>query len=770
MIAPLLIVSLLGQGPAWSLDSDGALRTGQERWIPFGARVSGTTDQVGQALKAGVRDLAIEWPSTGAAEAVRLAEEAGAQYMLALSSAPPPSKAIFIEPEAYRFGPYTGAARVTARIPGASRALVVIAPSRDPMIAEGQNSVFWVDTPGGQLSLELKAEGATERVALLFPEVSSIRIPDLGAGFDQHRDRILSQLRTLGRPKGLRAILDPIGQVPQFSPSDLQTIPTSERFRRELKTELISKYGTPQRAALAWEIAASDIDNFDVLARMIPLYSDLRGIGFVIDPETRKAYRVNRQKSLIWRDLRESILAQSRRRYLSLVQTIKQVTGVPVIQTWSGWNGPYGAPGSGIDGLGVRLTDSGFSDVLQQTGRAAVSNAAESRVRGLFQTELALTPGEDWRQYEAAVREGAELGVRGWFFRVSAQEGYGWISEVGGRIKASLQQSMVLPRLLPFPESASDPMSAQRLAPGVWAVPSPEGGARIDLGGPLEGYQFAGANDAFFALWSKDQPVRLKLRTPDPKSVRVTSADGSLLPAKVSRNHVELTVGPVPVLLRGVDQMPIPEEAVVWTQAEFDLIVKQIPDNARSLLDEIVAFRNARANLGKDPDAFSKMRAQLFRLRIALQPGAWMEAEVSRSYNWSEVTQVSGASSNRVLTLRSRVQPSNGLYFADYATTPPRDGMQRLWIAARGDVTALQLSVLGNRYEVAGAGIRPHSNGFRWYSFPEMNLPGQLLNFRLQVPGEFVGQIELDRMVILPAGLRPDGASFDLVGSPTVTQ
>ncbi len=762
MFASLLFITALSQGPTWSLDPDGALRSDGSRWIAFGARVAGTPDAINSALDAGVKDLMIDWSPSVPEETLKIADSKGASYFLAVNSLPPSAKGIFVEPEAYRFGPFSGKAQIKATIPGASRALIVFASARDATITEGR-SVFWVDTPNGVLDVPVTSDAVTDRVALIFPEAQSVRVPDLGPAFDAHRDRMLAKLKSMGPASGFRGILDPIGQLPSFAPADLQTVPTSERFRREFQLELSQKYGTPQRAAIAWEIAASDIAEFTVLARLFPLFSELRGIPFLVDPVTLKTYRVNRQRSKIWEDLRGSVISQSRRRYLGLVGAIKQATQRPVFQTWSGWNGPYGSAGSGIDGIGVRLEQSAFSEVMAQAGRAASTNAGSTTPRALLQTDMTLNAGAEMRDYEATVREGSDLGVRGWFFRADSATGLEWIRTMGERLKADLAQPRSRPMLLPFPEAATDPIMAGRVSPGVWAVPAPSDGVRLDLGGPLVGYQFVGPDDRFFVFWSSEGPIKLKMRSADPKLVQVTLADGTTPQVRLSKSHLELTVGSIPVILRGTERFPVPEEAIAWTQAEFQQIVGQIPSNARSLLDELVAYRNAQSNLSKDPDAFSKMRNQLMRLRIALQPGAWIEAEVSRAYNWSEVASSPGASGNRTLMLRARVTPPTGFYFSDYAATPSIDGMQRIWVTAKGAADAIELEVLGNRFKLTGPGLLPHGNGLRWYAFPEMNLPAQLINFRLQVAGSFSGDVELDRLVILPANRRPTGAGFSSV-------
>lgn len=756
MIASILAVCL-AQPASWGFDAaTGSLVWAGERYQPVGLRIPASVSAIDTALASGVQDLLLEVPPQGWIDAIKHAEAKGARYVLALNHAAPMAQGYLVEPEAYRFGPFSAETVLRATIPGCEEALVFLVNSRDGTPVTAENPVRRVRLENGAFQFTAPAIGGNEQVALVVPLVRTLRMPDLGAGLDAHRDILLANLRKTGTLAGLRGVIDPMGTLATFPAADLRFVPTDDRFRRELEVFLREKYGSVQRALQGWEITAGDQSELGEIARLVPLWSARRGMGYLIDPEQNKLYRADRGRSQAWRDIQEVSQRLLRARYNNLVRMIVQQWNVPVVQTWAGWNGPYSSAGSPLAGVGIRLSRTGFLGLAEEAGRAALVTHETPRPSVLLATDVSLPASADQLpDFMPVVQDSATLGVRGWFFRAETEEARSWVATLRGTLKPNLPR----PRLLPFPESAEWPSAVMRIGPNVWSVPSPAPGNRLDLGGTLLGYRSAAEGDEFFALWTTGAAQRVRLRYAQPQSILVTSPDGVPVAVKRTRNHVELTLGPMPVVVRGSLETPVAEEAIAWSRAEFESLSKLLPPAARDMIDEIVVIQNAFQALPKNPStSFDTIRVQLARLRSALSPVIWQEAEFAQRHNWSEVRALSGASNREALSLLSRVNPLRDNFEANYTINPRMEGNQVVWVSARGSgIPDLQVDFGGQTLSPEIDGVQPYGGGFRWYRFGRVNLPARALPLRLLYRGLATSDVDVDVIMIAPEGLNPTG-------------
>lgn len=761
MLASILATAVFAQSPSWGVSTNGHLVYDGKPWIPIGLRIPASESALEAAKSAGINRVLIDIPEAGAKSAVAHAETLGMEYGLALNFLPPPSSGFLIQPEAYRYGPFTGKARLSTSIPGCTQALVALASTRDSSLLAGERGSKLVTLEGGKLDLEVDATGDGDIIALVFPLVTSQRIPDLWAGFDLHRDQLLSQFKSLEKSTGLRFLLDPLGNVPSFPEADLRYVPTDPRFRRDLEIHLQTKYGSPVRAIQAWEVIASDQQSYAELARLVPLWSSTRGIGVLFDPVSKKPYRADRRRSLAWQDIQAVIQTTLRRRYQALNAQLSRMAKVPVIQTWGGWNGPYSSAGSGLAGVGVRVEAAGFSELLSAAGRAVANSATAGTPPLVWCTDFVLPSGVDGldRSYKPAIEDTAALGIRGWFFRAPNSTSMDWVRLLAASLSVNQMVNQPKPQLLPFPESAAWPASSMRLSSNTWSVPGSSSGRRLNYGGTIEGYSSESDGTSHYVLWSKFDNLKLKFLFSNPKNVMITSIDGLPVKSTVRKDSIELTLGPSPIIIRNAPGLPVPEQAMTWLQTEFTAILSMLPPQARDMMDEVISIQDGLKNWKKGPsEQFERVRSQLDRLSMAVSSYTWIEAEFAQRHNWSEVRTFNGASNREALSLNARIAPSSGRFDSTYTIFPRFDGSQNVWISARGDgLTQLQISCNGVTMSATDAGIQPYGEGYRWYKVGSLNLPRRQVQMTLSVPFPFTGSLDVDAIMIAPQEVSPTG-------------
>lgn len=747
--------------PVWGIDAGKRLVWAGEPYMPIGARISSSASSIESANQAGVRDLLVEMPGTFSdwTPALEALSKSPAAFMLQSNGMAPAGTGYIIEPESYRLIDVSGTTKLRATIPSAKKVLVVIASQRDGSV----RSATQIETPGGELDTTINPANPGEHVALVYPLVSDLRIPDAWAGLDDLRDTFLAESARWPKLTGLRGIVNPIGALPHFPDGTSRVVPTSSRFQIEFAESLRERYTSVPRLELAWTLPPGEIKTFESAARLVPLWSERRGVPILWDPITNRTYKVDRRQSTAWKDIQDTYLGSLRRRYSNVVNRFSEALGVPVFQDWNGWNGPYASENGRLTGLGIRLETRSYQGMLEGAARALSSMRRWNNPGVLIATDFGLpTEGDVTQTVTSAITASAELGVRGWYLRASTPDALKFVADVSAAKSNLLPNTQSLPQYLLFPEAAHNPAFPMKIQTGLFWLPSPESGNRIDYGRQFSGYQYSGREGIFYAIWNNGPKRKIKLMVPNPKEVKLRLASGAELPAKVNKDHVVIELGTEPVLITESKDVPVPDDAATEAMAEFAEIEKMIPKEMRSMVDEAVFFRQASQAYKNSPSiSFGQMRVQLRRLKRSAAPLSWIEGEQSRTSTFSDIQPVVGASGGEAMALLTRITPSDGFFRATWSVAPRMEGLQTLWIAVKGSgVSDLIAETLDQELRATSMGVSPYGDGFAWYNFGQLNLPARQIELQLRVQAPFQGQLWIDALLIAPEGVSPSGTDI----------
>ncbi|HZH97351.1 MAG TPA: hypothetical protein VEX38_00140, partial [Fimbriimonadaceae bacterium] len=742
----------------WAINQHRTLMWDGKPYMPVGLRIEGTAEEIARAKEAGIKDVIVELPANGSGweDAFKALEAAGMRYLVAIDSLAPSSRGFAVEPASYRLGGITEDTTVDFPMPGATKALVILANQRDGNVEMMQK----LDLKDGRIKLAIEAPSSIEHVLLIYPEVTSASQPDYWEGFDRQRDLVLTSIKRSKPGRGLRGIVNPIGSVLANPKREVQFVPTSAYFRMEFKQYLQERYRNIDTALRAWAMSAPDITSFDDLARLVPLYSASRGVPQYWDPESEKVYKCEPRRSSAWSDISVVVHSAGARRYDRLVAAIQQVADVPVVQEWSGWGASYEGDRVRLAGLGIRTQASSPSQIASEAAGAASSVYRWSAPGWLVATNVQAA-GEAASSTPGIVDLLSSLGVRAWFFNSKDKAAATLLAEENERKATDASLALTSTTPLFFPESAANPAVAQALPGGRWWLPSPNPGNRVDLGTSFSAYRYSDGNKSFTAIWSNVGPVRAKLRMSDPKTAVFSPISGVDPKVKLLKNGVEMDLSDVPVIVTGTEEIPIPEAAFLETVARFEELQKMADSLQRDTTEEQFLFRDAIPSFERTPGAtFALVRQLFWRMSAKLGLYHWIEAEGSKSTNFSEPQQVPGTSGGTALTLRAPAAIDPRGYFADYMVTVRGEPEVEVWIAAKMSPEvrkSLRVSVGGQTMEVEGEPLSYYSSGFAWYRFGKTRLKGQN-KVTIQVLDPTLGDVAIDALVIHPGQFTPNGA------------
>ncbi len=727
--------------------------------MPVGLRISGSRSEIAAAKAAGVSDVIVELPvsSSGWPDSFAALQSAGMRFVLCIDSAAPSAKGILVEPQGYRFAGITKTKRIGFEIPGASTALAVLVTRRDGAVQR----VTRVATPEGRFSLDVRPPNSLEHVLLVYPEATSLGQVDCWEGFDAHRDMLLQSLRAHPPGPGLRGLLNPLGNVIRLR-SQRSFVPTSKLFRLEFRQYLESRYRSVETVKRSWSMSASDVDSFDGLARLVPLWSASRGVSQLWDPSTDKTYACESRRSSFWAELEIVLNTAAALRFRHLAKAIKKVCDVPVVQEWAGWASPYESGVAELDGLAAKTSGASPSALA-----AAASVAASSILRWgskgwLIASRIDLTEIKDPATLlQPAIDDLLSLGARGWFVRSTDPSLMKAVGAESARRFGDASPSQWSPTPLFFPENSFNPATIMRLPGGRWWLPSPMGGNRVDLGSRFFAYRLDNGPQSCLALWTSGGRQRVKLLMAQPRTAAFAAIDGSDPHARVVRGGVEVDVSELPIVVSGTDELPVPEPAVDETVFRFDELIKVAERLRVQAPEELFMFRDALNGFERNPGGnFPAMRTAFDRLVARIAIYNWIEAESIRDTNFSEIDEFLGASSGQVLSLRTAVAGANDAYFADYTFLPRTEDEVEVWLAARIPTEqrrSLKLVIGGQELGPTADPVSHYGEGFGWFRLGVTRLRKTQTTFRVLVASREGIDVSIDAIVFAPGRFAPNG-------------
>ncbi len=753
----------------WQVNANRTLVWNGQPFMPVGLEIQGNADAVGQAKKAGIRDVLLDLPAdgTGWDRAFKACDDNGMRYMVTLSTASPVREAVIVDPAGYRMTDIERKTIVDVGIPGATEALLVLAAERDGTIRWSKR----VPIVNERLKEEIDPEIELPHVLLIYPIVRSLEAPDFFDGLDAHRDRLLAAFSKNPPGPGYRGLIGPLGADLAFPDADCDAVPTSPLFQTELASYLEKKYTKLPTALRAWGLSANDITTFDQLARLVPLWSETRGVASLWDTVTDHLYTVDRKSSLAWTDTRSTLRAVALRRTMHLIENLKEKSGGPILATFRGWNGPYVSPEIPFSGTSMQVPLDSVPNMLDGAAPAVSTQLRLSNPSVLMATGLA--PVANGVSVEDAVVELEGMGVRGWYFRTSDPGQLQTIARLEAAREADPSSSQWKIQGLFYPESARDPAQPMRLVGGLWWLPSPIGGQRIVFGAGIEGYKDDSGPSPVYAMWSTDGEKKVTLKFTDTKTVTVTSVDGQAIPFRRKKNEIDLELSTQAVLIQGASDVPVPTVSMSETVTALTLLFDAFPNQVNVSGSEQYTFAESVKSFDRSPGAsFMALRAQFTRLMPKAAPYVWIAASRSPKNNFGEALPVPGSSSETVLLAGTRLAPSEGVLYAEYPLTVRHAGQYEVWFAASIPSEVRDSCRVVVNDKPLGPPAKPvsyYGNGFGWYKFGDVDLERGTNNVRFECPSSRGLDIGLDVVNLAQPGFRPDGPRLPIEWLRTVS-
>ncbi len=726
--------------------------------LVVGVRIAGTIAEVDEAIAAGAHELLVEFPTgeEAAVELLKYLETKDVKYSLTISQIAPSGKVFAIEPESYRFENIENPTRISTFLAGCDDALVLTVLQKDGTLMTSE----MIRTTNGQLNYTVTPKDPQLQTALIYPIMTDVRMPDSWDAFDRHRDRLLRIAKRVGKLTKLRSLINPMGQMPIYPGADSPFVPIAPRFRMELAAMLKERYGSIERVEQAWLITASDLKDFDDAAQLVPLWGSKRGVNLFWHTGRKTTYTTDRRSSAAWRDIREVCQSAIRRRYENLVRNIKIQWDVPVMQDWIGWNGPYSAVGNGLDGVGVQINGDSLFSLLSNASRVAWL-ASDKRFKGsIWATDVRIPANSsETATVRNVIEDSLSLGVTGWYFAGPVNIATGWLNTAKTVLSENSEPATQI-RTLAIPEAAMNPAVPMRLESGLWWTPSPLPGDRVDLGRQFAAYRYRDGEEVSLVIWRRQgMTSQTKLRISPNENILIRLANGSIPKFKKTKTEIIVELGSIPLVMTGMGQeVPVPEEALNETLIEFTALTKSFGANQRGLADEAARFSAAASHYKQQPTlSFTTMRKELERLKKLVGPIVWVEAELIREHNFSEVINDGGASGGAALSLENRLRPADGYHQAKFTFTPRINGPQEIWMSVKGSpITAIQVNALGQILTPQQYGAS-YGTGYRWVKFGVANLGTQSVPFIIRVPHQDRLNLQIDLIALTPEGTSPGG-------------
>lgn len=757
MTVSLLCAFVLANQPEWSVNGNNAILWEGKPYLPVGLRIDGTETAVKEATTSGVKDLLLEVPAdgTGWAASFKACEDAGARYIISIKSPPPSRDAVVVDPAGYRLADIQRKTIIDMALPDASEAMLVLATVRD-------GSIRWskrVPILNGRLKETVDPQVELPHTLLIFPITRGADAPDFFEGLDEHRDRLLSSLRRNKPGPGFRGIVDPLGSHIQFPGPDTQFVPLSKLFQTELAAYLETKYATVATALQSWGVATNDIKDLAHLSRLVPLWSETRGVEQIWDSSGDRLYGVDRRTSLAWKDIRTVLRSVAARRTKNLIENLNQEASCPVVMSWTGWTSPTSVADIPIDGLAFEPATNSISGLIDSASRPVSALMRRNKPGLAMAVGIRVTEGGP--KLSDIVAELESIGIRAWYIDSNDPAVRAEVGKLAAeRVTDSSSSEWTITPLY-YPESARDPAVPMRLTGGLWWLPAPAAGQRIVFGAGIEGYRDTSNPEPTLVIWSTDVAKKVSFRVSDPKVVSVKTVEGQLLEFKVKKKDIEFELPTTPVVMKGSSEMPVPLSAFVETTDFITLLLGAFETKVNPGGNEQYQYADAVKAFDRTPgQSFTTLRAQLNRMLPRAAPFVWIACSRSPKHNFSEATPQPGSASENLLVVSNRFAPEGGVFYAEYPLTPRKPGSYEVWISARIPQSLrdkVRLRVGEKMFGPPEGPVSLYGDGLGWYKFATLDLPKAATVFRFECPGDSPVDLGLDVIHIALPGFRPKG-------------
>ncbi|MBS1701259.1 MAG: hypothetical protein JST12_06330 [Armatimonadetes bacterium] len=746
MIASSLI-AFLSLAPNWAVGNHLQLTWGGSDYVPVGLQVEAGSKEIAAGQAAGIKDYNVEVSAAGQWKDVA-AQMGDSRYFFTVTSALPSARGTIVQPQYYRLNNIKASQTITCNLPGADRAFVVVALSRDGTVISSK----FADVTKGVLKTDVKAATDAEQVALIYPVGESLMMEDLWDRLDERRDQILRQVRTMGSQPGLRGIINPLGSTPYLASRDNGFVPSSPLFVAEFADYLSNKYRNVDTLMRAWYMQAPNIANFTEAAQLFPLWNGARGVKYFYDPVHASTIPADPRKSQFWSDLAESISKTRIRRVHRIIRSIRKAAGVPVFQDWAGWSWFFENPENQLTGLTIRLNKFNPSALLDSLSGAMSSNLRSVAPGPVFAIDVPYSPDLD----QPSVLEDLNVyGIRGLFVRATKDADYAKIA------KLSLGATQMRPDAIYFPVNASNPAYAQKLAGNLLWLPSPADGNRLDLGPDISGYQMSDGQNITYVLWTNGPRTTVDFRLANPTTAQIKGLIGLPPVVSVTKTGLRIEFDHSPIFITGAAGCPVPESEFVRLEREIGNLIGIAASQHKDTSIETVDYRAYRELIDSQPDkAYAVAKRVEHSLNNMLTGMIWAEFETSGDHTFSEVIEDAGCSNGAYLTVRTPLASATGLVQATLNVPQRTTGNLEVWVAAKipnlDDRQKLKLKIGGQTMSFTAPPLSPYGSGFAWYRLGTTRLPSFKTPVRVEIEGSTTTDVSLDCLVLSPMAFTPN--------------
>lgn len=746
MVASSLI-AFLALAPNWAVGNNLQLTWSGSNYVPVGLQLDANAKEIPAALAAGIKDFNLEVNSTTNWKSA--AEKVGdAHYFFTVTSSLPSAIGTIVQPQYYRLNNIRNPQTITCSLPGATKALLVVALARDGSVITNKT----VEVKNGILRTDVKAANDSDQVVLIYPMGESMMMEDLWERLDERRDQVLRQIRILGNQPGLRGIINPLGSTPYLTNKDTGFVPSSPLFRAEFAEYLEEKYRNVSTLLTNWNVQASDVDSFQQAVQLVPLWNGNRGVKGFFEPWNNFILPAESKRSTYWSDLAESIGKTRDRRIHRIIRSIRKASSVPIMQDWAGWSWFFENPENELTGLTIRLNKFTPSNLLNSLSGAMSSNLRARAPGPIFAIDVPYSSDLD----QAPVLEDLNtFGIRGLFVRAKSAEDFPKIA------KLSLGETTGRPSAVFFPVNASNPAFPQRLPNNMLWLPAPADGNRLDLGKEISGYQISDGQNLSYVIWANSGRTSMEFLLKNPSAVTVKGMGGLPPVVTQTKTGLKMELDHTPIVITGASACPIPLPEVLRVEREVQNLFALAAQSHRDVTTETVDFRKYKDLLESQPDKALALVKRVHRSLTSMLTGIiWAEFESTNEHLFSDVITDAGCSNGACLNVRTPLAEATGLVYATINVPQRTTGTMEVWVAARipnpDDRNRLKLKIGGQTMTFTGTPMSPYGSGFAWYQLGSTRLPSFKTPVRVEITGTSSTDISLDCLVLSPQPFRPN--------------
>jgi hypothetical protein len=164
------------------------------------------------------------------------------------------------------------------------------------------------------------------------------------------------------------------------------------------------------------------------------------------------------------------------------------------------------------------------------------------------------------------------------------------------------------------------------------------------------------------------------------------------------------------------------------------------------------------------------MRDALMLLMQRVSTITWLEAETSKSTNFSEIVMDAGCSGGSALVLDTKIPSGDQIYNSEYSVFVRSQQEQEVWLAARipqQHRSGVSVVIGGQALTIVGEPTSPYGDGYAWYRLGTTKLAGSATSLQLTVLAPEGAELGIDTIVLTPLlPFRPQGTRMPLPAIP----